>query len=303
MRNNKAFTLIELLVVIAIIAILAAILFPVLSQARVAAKKAASISNAKQFGLASNMYITDNDETYAQSAYALTNITLVGGVGTPGTGSQIFSVYDAMFPYIKNIDLMKSPGDGTAINWQTALATRGWVRPTSNPITFAGYSPNFAVFEDPGIPPQVGSADPVRTEGSIGFPSETILFYESQYVANGQRPKAPSGENAGTYLGPTGTWANTVPANMRPVIGLYADTMTAARNMSRFMFPGADRYAGQVVVGFSDGSAKTIRYSSRFANEVEKNGIVEDLPTVSGPAYFPPYDFNGIPGSVAEPRN
>jgi prepilin-type N-terminal cleavage/methylation domain-containing protein len=39
---RKAFTLIELLVVIAIIAILAAILFPVFAQAKVAAKKTLS---------------------------------------------------------------------------------------------------------------------------------------------------------------------------------------------------------------------------------------------------------------------
>ena len=44
---KKAFTLIELLVVIAIIAILAAILFPVFAQAKAAAKKTTSISNAK----------------------------------------------------------------------------------------------------------------------------------------------------------------------------------------------------------------------------------------------------------------
>ena len=37
--RQRAFTLIELLVVIAIIAILAAILFPVFAQAKVAAKK------------------------------------------------------------------------------------------------------------------------------------------------------------------------------------------------------------------------------------------------------------------------
>ena len=45
---KRAFTLIELLVVIAIIAILAAILFPVFAQAKLAAKKTTSISNMKQ---------------------------------------------------------------------------------------------------------------------------------------------------------------------------------------------------------------------------------------------------------------
>lgn len=66
MMNKKlrAFTLIELLVVIAIIAILAAILFPVLSQARIAAKKIGSISNLKQLMLGVNLYVTDFDDVY-----------------------------------------------------------------------------------------------------------------------------------------------------------------------------------------------------------------------------------------------
>lgn len=58
----KAFTLIELLVVIAIIAILAAILFPVFAQAKLAAKKTADLSNIKQISLALFMYAADNDD-------------------------------------------------------------------------------------------------------------------------------------------------------------------------------------------------------------------------------------------------
>jgi prepilin-type N-terminal cleavage/methylation domain-containing protein len=60
--RRHAFTLIELLVVIAIIAILAAILFPVFAQAKVAAKGAASISNAKQHILSWHMYADDYDD-------------------------------------------------------------------------------------------------------------------------------------------------------------------------------------------------------------------------------------------------
>jgi len=62
MRLRKGFTLIELLVVIAIIAILAAILFPVFAQAKMAAKGTASLSNAKQLALGNLLYAGDYDD-------------------------------------------------------------------------------------------------------------------------------------------------------------------------------------------------------------------------------------------------
>ncbi len=65
--QNRAFTLIELLVVIAIIAILAAILFPVFAQAKVAAKKSASVSNMKQIGTAHFIYMADYDDNFVTS--------------------------------------------------------------------------------------------------------------------------------------------------------------------------------------------------------------------------------------------
>ncbi len=62
--KRRGFTLIELLVVIAIIAILAAILFPVFSQAREKARQASCTSNVRNLAMALAQYNTDYDETF-----------------------------------------------------------------------------------------------------------------------------------------------------------------------------------------------------------------------------------------------
>ena len=132
---KKAFTLIELLVVIAIIAILAAILFPVFAQAKLAAKKTADLSNLKQIGLGAIMYSGDSDDYFPRNDYLATN-----------RPSYFPITYrEAVGPYIKNG--ISTYGyvmtDGTT----GPLADKGiWQSPNQPQNDRYGYGANPAIF-------------------------------------------------------------------------------------------------------------------------------------------------------------
>ncbi len=92
----RGFTLIELLVVIAVIAILAAILFPVFSQARDKARAAACLSHARQIGTAVQMYAQDYDEQVVPHWY--THWTW--------NGVHAWWWFEVCQPYIRATDFM-----------------------------------------------------------------------------------------------------------------------------------------------------------------------------------------------------
>ena len=146
---KKAFTLIELLVVIAIIAILAAILFPVFAQAKLAAKKTQDLSNMKQIGTGVMLYINDSDDVYPMGQYNVSpNPSEWRGISWQGMTD----------PYIKtggntknsngtqvnrgNEGIFAAPGFAKPKQWQGAYAVRQDVAPDGiAPWSPAGYSP------------------------------------------------------------------------------------------------------------------------------------------------------------------
>jgi prepilin-type N-terminal cleavage/methylation domain-containing protein/prepilin-type processing-associated H-X9-DG protein len=124
-RNaERGFTLIELLVVIAIIAILAAMLLPALAKARERPNRTACLNNLKQCGLALNMYLDDNNQTFpdfsianntpgARSGYDQDNIlwTDLAIFAAGGYGNSAW--FNALPPYISQKPLWQYAANPT----------------------------------------------------------------------------------------------------------------------------------------------------------------------------------------------
>lgn len=110
---RKAFTLIEILVVIAILVILAALLFPVFTGTKGAAKKTTCLSNMKQIGTAFVLYLSDSDGVYPSCDNDKAKIE--GRPPEPeeeeedGPPERDWTITTQ--PYVKNFDILRCPLD------------------------------------------------------------------------------------------------------------------------------------------------------------------------------------------------
>jgi len=188
--HKRAFTLIELLVVIAIIAILAAILFPVFAQAKLAAKKAVDGSNIKQIGLGMLMYANDYDDKFCQSSFS---------------GDK--SSWDYMiYPYMKSGKAGKTD-DGSDVKYSANIDTGVFRSPADDLSRRYGATPrSYALASNfPGWGNIDWSNWPIP-------PSDPRQGFQPLF-ANGSRSQSDMADVAGTFMIVTVTEENNAWAN------------------------------------------------------------------------------------------
>lgn len=169
-EGRGAFTLIELLVVIAIIAILAAVLLPVLEQAQLRSKTTVCLNNMRQLGLAVPMYGTDNSDEMvfdnwdgggeakngtSFAGWLYTRQLVSNGSGNPGApfpglytvrgNKTVPTAYTtgALWDYVKNVGCYWCPLMNTN-NTSTYYSQNVW-KPSNGFDALSGYIMNGAV--------------------------------------------------------------------------------------------------------------------------------------------------------------
>jgi prepilin-type N-terminal cleavage/methylation domain-containing protein/prepilin-type processing-associated H-X9-DG protein len=240
--NRNGFTLIELLVVIAIIAILAAILFPVFVQAKASAKSIACMSNSKEIGLATQIYLNDFDFYYPQSKQTDQNPQkddYDGSIENPDNGS----IFAKLLPYT---------GHGSSSSEDVMYQQQLFACP-SDPNPFDVTCPDVINIGGPHVISYLINGYFVwgLNESQVGVPAGVIEYGERRSVTvNGASPYCDDIYHPWfNYLNPNLGNANGVDNEMDPDIGALA---TARHNT------GAN-------YTFSDGHAKHLIFNQTWS--------------------------------------
>lgn len=259
--KRRGFTLIELLVVIAIIAILAAILFPVFAQARAKARQTSSLSNMKQLGTGSAMYLQDYDERLMPSWVHLVG-TRDGGGGVVGA-NETGCWSNLIQPYMKNRQILFNPS-----------AKEGWG--PGWPETMGNYGINHD---------QIGWDQNFRKISEVNQPASFIHFaeiygaYGAGNWAEGYRrflTNQDNGPGANPESLTAGSWFRS-PQQYQGGSSAWCDAPVPAAYHNGFCN-----------VTYMDGHAKAVKVSSVWIRSINPAGATQ----AEWDAYWPTSQFN-----------